>query len=149
NPNILSGNPFLGDTESALFYPLNAAFYLLPLPVAWALKLVLNVVLAGTMTAVFVRSIGGSVARAVAAGVVFALAGNMTTWQASNNMDAMLWLPLVFLGVHRLCSIRPDAAGFIVTAVAFALPMLAGHPETVAHLTIAGSAFALWQSFAP
>ena len=146
NPHILSGNPFLGDTESALFYPLNATFYVLPLVVAWPLKLALNVVIAGTLTALFVRLIGGSIHGAIAAGIVFALAGNMTTWQASNNMDAMLWLPLVFLGTYRLCS-KPDATSIIITAAGFALPMLAGHPETVAHLAMAGGAFALWQSF--
>src|SRR6266571_1815952 len=83
NPHILSGNPFLGDTESALFYPINAIFYVLPMPGAWTLKLLLNVILAGTLTALFVRSIGGSLPGAIAAGVIFALSGNMTTWQSS------------------------------------------------------------------
>ena len=148
NPHILSGSPFLGDTESALFYPINAVFYVLPLPIAWTLKLVLNVILAGTLTALFVRAIGGSLPGAISAGIVFALAGNMTTWQSSMITDAALWLPLICLAVHRLCFVRPGAAAFVLTAMAFAAPVLAGHPEMAAHLTVAGIGYAFWQSFA-
>ena len=144
NPHILSGSPFLGDTESALFYPINGIFYVLPTPAAWTVKLILNIVLAGTFTALFVISIGGSLAGAVSAGIIFALAGNMTTWQSSMITDAALWLPLICLTVHRLCFIGPDRLAFALTAFAFAEPVLAGHPETAAQLTLVGTGYALW-----
>jgi len=88
NPHILSGSPFLGNTESALFYPPNVIFYFLPIPLAWTLKLLLNIVIAGTATALFVRTVGGNKWGAISAGIVFALTGNMTTWQGSMIVDA-------------------------------------------------------------
>lgn len=147
NPHILSGSPFLGNTESALFYPPNAIFYFLPVPFAWTLKLLLNIVIAGTATALFVRAIGGNKWGAISAGIVFALTGNMTTWQGSMLVDAALWLPLICLGVHRLFCIRADSATVALTAIAFALPMLAGHPETAAHLALVGILYACWEAF--
>ena len=141
NPHILSGSPFLGNTESALFYPPNAIFYFLPVPLAWTLKLLLNIVIAGTATALFVRAIGGNKWGAISAGIVFALTGNMTTWQGSMIVDAALWLPLICLGVHQIF-VSADSATVVLTAIAFALPMLAGHPETAAQLTLVGILYA-------
>jgi membrane protein YfhO len=147
NPHILSGSPFLGNTESALFYPPNATFYFLPIPLAWALKLLLNIVIAGTATALFVRAIGGNNWGAISAGIVFALTGNMTTWQGSMLVDAALWLPLICLCVHRLFCIRSNSTTVVMTAIAFALPVIAGHPETAAHLAIVGILYAFWEAF--
>jgi hypothetical protein len=146
NPHILSGTPFLSNAQSAMFYPLNALYYVLPPPTAWTVKLILHVVLAGWMMALFVRTIGGTTAGAITAGIVFALAGIMTTWQATSLTDAALWLPLICLAVHRLCFVKPDGIAFVLTAVGFALPVLAGHPETAAHLTITGCGYALWHT---
>jgi hypothetical protein len=145
NPHILSGTPFLANAQSALFYPLNALYYVLPSPSAWTIKLILHLVLTGSLTALFVRSIGGSTTGAVSAGIIFSLAGLMTTWQATSLTDAALWLPLICFAVHRLCFVKADAPAFVLTAVAFALPVLAGHPETAAHLTLTGVGYALWQ----
>jgi hypothetical protein len=147
NPHILSGSPFLGNTESALFYPPNAIFYFLPVPLAWALKLFLNIVIAGTATALFVRAIGGNKWGAISAGIVFALTGNMTTWQGSMLIDAAVWLPLICLGIHRLFCIRADSLTVVLTAIAFAMPVLAGHPETAAHFALVGIAYACWEAF--
>jgi hypothetical protein len=62
-------------------------------------------------------------------------------------VDAALWLPLICLGVHRLFCIRSDSATVVLTAIAFTLPMLAGHPETAAQLAIVGILYACWQAF--
>jgi hypothetical protein len=147
NPHILAGSPFLGNTESALFYPPNAIFYFLPIPFAWTLKLLLNIVIAGTGTALFVRALGGNKWGAISAGIVFALTGNMTTWQGSMFIDAALWLPLICLGVHRLFRFRSGPATIVLTAIAFALPMLAGHPETAAQFALVGILYACWEAF--
>src|ERR1051326_3081074 len=60
NPHILAGAPFLANGQSAVFYPVNFLYYLLPVRTAWPLRLMLQIVLAGCMMALFVRAIGGS-----------------------------------------------------------------------------------------
>ena len=49
NPYISSGTPFVGNTQSALFYPLNVFFYVLPLTVAWSVTHGSATATAGTM----------------------------------------------------------------------------------------------------
>src|SRR5207244_1283602 len=91
----------------------------------------------------FVRSIGGSKAGACFAGVVFALCGFMTAWQGQPMDDAATWFPIVCYAITRLQA-RPSGAALSLTAFAFAMPVLAGHPETAAHVTVAGILVALF-----
>ena len=42
NPHILSGAPFLANAQSALFYPPNFLYYVLPVPAAWAVCLLIR-----------------------------------------------------------------------------------------------------------
>ena len=57
--------------------------------------------------------------------------------------DAALWLPLVCYAVHRLRS-RPSSSSLAVAAIAFAMPVLAGHPETAIHIVFAGILMAIF-----
>jgi hypothetical protein len=143
NPLILGGIPFQANSQSALFYPLNALYYVLPTPIAWAAAHLLRMFLSCLLMAMLVRAIGGSNAGAIFSGIVFASCGFMTTWQGQAMGDAAIWLPLICYSVHRLhetCS----RFSIALTSFAFAMPVLAGHPETAAHLTAAGSFLALW-----
>ncbi len=142
NPYFQAGAPFQADSQSSLFYPLNFFYYVLPLPIAWTVCLVVRMFLAGVFTTLFVRSIGGTRAGAVFSGITFASCGFITAWQGQPLGDAAIWLPLIGYAVHRL---HTDHSKVSVSLVAFslAMPVLAGHPETAAHLTLAGASVAL------
>src|SRR3954466_10287737 len=57
NPYFQGGVPFQADSQSSLFYPPNFLYYILPLPVAWSLCLLLRMFLAGLFMTMFLRSI--------------------------------------------------------------------------------------------
>jgi len=137
NPHFQSGAPFQADPQSALFYPPNFFYYVLPTPIAWAVCLFVRMVLAGFFTTLFVREIGGTKAGSIFSGIVFASCGFITAWQGQCIGDASIWLPLVGYAVHRL---HRDRTNFSVAlaGIAFAMPVLAGHPETALHVTLAG-----------
>src|ERR1051325_1524957 len=147
NPYVMSGSSFVGNGQSALFYPLNFLLYVLPLPIAWTLLLMLRMFLAGIFMASLIRNIGGSKSGSLISGIIFASCGFLTAWQGQPMGDAAIWLPLICLSVHRLHS-NPSGVSIGLTAIAFAMPVLAGHPETAAHLTLAGiaTALVLWLS---
>ncbi len=147
NPHILLGAPFLANAQSALFYPLNFLYYVLPLPAAWTIAILLRMFLAGVFMTLFIRSIGGSRTGAIFSGILFASCGFMTAWQGQAMGDAAMWLPLICYSVNRL-RLEPSRRSFALASVAFAMPVLAGHPETAAHLTFAGMflALTLWLS---
>src|SRR6266700_4003234 len=107
NPYMLSGAPFLANTQSALFYPANLLYYLLPVPLAWSIGFINRRVLAAFFTALFVRRIGGSRAGAIAAGLMFSFCGFLTVWQGQAMSDAAIWLPLICYAVVRLRAETP------------------------------------------
>src|SRR5213596_972529 len=142
NPYMLAGAPFLANTQSAVFYPLNVFYYVLPMPVAWSIGFVLRRVVAALFTVLFVRAIGGSPAGALASGLLFSFCGFLTAWQGQAMADAAIWLPLICYSVVRLRT-EPSARSVALAGFAFAMPVLAGHPETAAHLTLMGVALAV------
>jgi len=145
-PNLQSGKPFLANPQSALFYPLNAFFYILPVPIAWCIACLLRPCLAVVFTALFLRRLGASTTGGLIAGLIFAFSGFMTVWQAQAMADAAIWLPLLCYSVVRLHEER-SAASVAIAAIAFAMHVLAGHPETAIHLTLVGVVFAVFLAF--
>jgi len=143
NPFMLGGAPFLANAQSALFYPMTAFYYALGLPAGWTAAILIRMFLAAFFMWIFARSIGATSAGAIVAGLVFSACGFVTAWQGYPMGDAAIWLPLIFYGVRRL-SIDLSRRSVALTAFAFAMPVLAGHPETAAHLTLVGAAWALW-----
>ncbi len=145
NPYILAGAPFQANAQSALFYPATWLYFLFPMTTAWTIHLSLRTFLSALFMTLFARSIGASKTGAILSGMVFSLCGFMSVWQGAAMADAAIWLPVICYAVYRL---HQERSGFALAlaAVAFALPVLAGHPETAAHLTLAGTftALGLW-----
>ena len=142
NPYSLAGTPFLANSTSAVFFPLNVLYYLLPVHVAWTLGFLIRMFLAAFFMWLFARSIGLNQAGAILAGMIFSCSSFMTAWQGQTLADAAMWLPLIFYAVHRLRNDLSKASVALV-AFSFAMPVLAGHPETAAHVTLAGTSWAL------
>jgi hypothetical protein len=145
NPYMTSGTVFLGNPLSALFYPPHALYYFLPVAVAWNLGFVLRTFLLGFFTALFLQRIGATATGAIVAALLVTFSGFITAWQGQPIPDAALWLPLICYSIVRLHADR-SRRSIVIAAFAFAMPALAGHPETSAHLTFTGTALALFLS---
>jgi hypothetical protein len=142
NPYFSSGAPFVADSQSAVFYPLNLLSYVLPLPIAWSAGLMIRLFLAATFMSLFMRAMGASRTGAILSGIVFGWCGFNTSWQGFPMGDSAIWLPLMCYAVQRLYR-SPDSAGLALAAMAFAMPVLAGHPETAAHASLTAIVFAV------
>ncbi|MFH1039010.1 MAG: YfhO family protein [PVC group bacterium] len=129
NPDIFCGTPFAAYPESALFYPLNLIFLLLPLPAALNGSFVLHLALLAVFQFFWLRSIGsgrwpsllGSLALGFSGPVILHLtAGHLS------NICTFAWVPLLFLlteGCLRTGRLRWAAGAGIVLG----LQLLAGH----------------------
>ena len=148
NPYAMLGSPFVGDPQSALFYPPNIPFFVLPTAIAWSLSFLIRTFLAGFFAALYARSLGVQRPAALYAGVAFAFSGWVTALQPRPHLDAALWLPAVLLAVDRLRQ-RADGRSAALTAAAFALPVLAGQPECAAHVTLIGLVYFVYRLFSP
>jgi hypothetical protein len=143
NPHLLLGTPFVANSTSAVFYPPNALTWILSAPLGWALGFPLRTLLGFFFTALLARELGASRSGALAAGLIFSLCGFQVGWQVWPQTDAAVWLPLILLAVWRLWH-RPGPGAVALAGVAFAMPVLAGHPEVAFYVTGAGVAFWLF-----
>jgi len=146
NPNVLSGSPFVGSSQSAVFYPPNFLYYFIGLKRAWALGLVLQRLLAVLFTVLLLRELGATPTGAVVSALLFGFSGFLIAWQGYAMASSAVWLPLICYALLRLHRIH--SGKFIaLLAIAFSMPVLAGHPETAAHLTMTGSVVAAFLVF--
>lgn len=142
NPHQFMGTPFQADLLSSLLAPAAVLHVLLPSWLAWGLGFWLRSVLAGTFTAWLLRWLGASRAGALVAGIAYAFGGYVLAWQGFQQSDTAVWLPATFAALARLREKR-RARDIAVAAVAFALPVLSGHPSTAVYVCAAAVAFGI------
>jgi hypothetical protein len=114
------------------------------MPVAWTISLILKIVLLGFFTYLFAKSIGCSPGASVCAGIVLSLSGFFWSWLPWETVDGALWLPLMCYAVNKL---HKTGRGVILTGFSFAMPVLAGHPETAIYVVCFALLFAIFLFF--
>ncbi|MBI4492481.1 MAG: YfhO family protein [Chloroflexi bacterium] len=140
NPDLFLGSPFLANPQTAVFYPLTALFYVLPVPYAYSASLVGHLFLAGALFYLFAR-------RTLALGALASLLGGLAftfsgffAGQAGhlNQVSAAAWLPLLVTAFDEAAR-RPRPSMLVAAAAVLAIQLLAGHPqETYMSLIVVG-----------
>ena len=128
NPYEAVGSPLAGEMQSGAFFPLTILLALHQ--GVFLLQLTLEVV-TGWSTYFFVRHLGVGRSFSTAAGVAFGLCGTYA-WLAHAPIRPVALLPLSLLGVERAVDAAQEhrRGGWRLLAVALALSILAGFPET-------------------
>lgn len=133
NPHIYGGVPFFGGMQSALLYPPNGLFLVLPLPLAANWSIALNVWLLGAFMYLWALRRGlQPFAAFVAAALAMFCAPHFLRVYAGHvaGMAAMAWAPAVFLALDAWIESR-RAAWLLLGMAAVAMQVFAGHPQTV------------------
>ncbi len=138
NPFEGIGTPLAGEMQSGAFFPLTLVLAL------HQGMLIMQVVLeafTGWTTYVLARRLGVGRTLSTAGGVAFGLCGTYA-WLAHAPIRPVALLPLSILGVEHALDAARDRrwGGWQLLAVALALSILAGFPET----TLIDGAFVLW-----
>jgi hypothetical protein len=153
NPFEGVGAPLAGEMQSGAFFPLTL---LLALHQGVLLVQLVIEVVAGWSTYFLVRRLNVARSFATAAGVAFGLCGTFA-WLAHAPIRPVALLPLCLIGVERAIDAarRHERGGWRLLAVALALSILAGFPETTfidglfvawwAVLRLAGPGRAVWR----
>jgi hypothetical protein len=131
NPYSCCGVPFLAELITLTLYPFSLIYLLLPL--TWSLPLfcLLHVFLGGMGMYFLARRWTGSLAGAALAGVVFSFNGlslNFLMWPS--HIATFAWIPWVVLLAED--GWRVGGTRMIAAALAAAMQILAGGPETIA-----------------
>ena len=150
NPYTYSGEPFLGGFQSALLYPPNLLFLLLPLPRAIDLSVLAHLLILGWGMWVWaerrrLHPLAGFLAGAVLvlSGVVYphVFAGHLS------NICTMAWSPWILSGLESWWTDR-RRAGLFEASGAICLQILAGHSQYVFLTALAAGLFGLLSSIA-
>ena len=143
NPYQFCGTPFLANGQSAVLYPLNLVFLVLPVARAFALSTLLHLFLAGWFAYLLLRAMGASRLASVCGGVVWQLNSFFVAWLHLPTMVCTAaWLPLVLLFVERAIT-RGRARQALAAGLALALSYLGGHPQGFLFVALFSAAYAL------
>ncbi len=99
NPYNFSGNPQAADFQTAIFYPLNFLYFILPFNFSWTVLIMLQPFLAAVFMYLFLKKgIGLKDFPSVLGGIAFGFSSYMTVWIEYGNIgNTILWLPLTLL----------------------------------------------------
>ena len=129
NPHLFCGAPFFGGFQSALLYPPNWLFMVLPLGVALNFSIALHVFLAGWFTYLWLKGRGAHPASALMGALMFMFSGAFFTRLVVGqlpNLCTMVWIPLLFLALDKWRETgRPR--WIVLGTFALALQIFAGH----------------------
>ena len=117
-----SGEPWLANPQTGIFYPPAWLFLVLPFTVAYTLYLFLHVALLGTGAYLLFARLTRPGGAALVAAVALAFSGPaMSLLDVSNNLTTFAWIPLIVW-----CALEGVSAR--LSAVAIAMSFLAGEP---------------------
>lgn len=103
NPYNFSGNPQMANFQTAIFYPLNLLYFILPFNAAWTIIIMLQPILAGFFMFLFLRSLKLTEFSSFIGSVAFGFSSYMTVWiQYGNIGHTILWLPFVLFCIKKL-----------------------------------------------
>lgn len=116
NPYQFSGTPFVANSQSAVFYPGNILFYILPVARAFGASAVLHLTLCGWFTYLLMRGLRCTQVAALLGGVVYAYSAWQVGWlQLPTFLATSCWFPLLLCQMLRIAGAcaRDDRAGAI------------------------------------
>jgi hypothetical protein len=130
NPYLGNGTPLAANLQSAIFYPLNALYLIIPVRWAIGYTAVLHVLLAGWFMYLYGRTLGLSRFASVIGGLAYALSGYMVArLEFLTENAAFPWIALLFCLTERLIQ-RRDRLTAVALGLAVGAQFLAGHAQT-------------------
>lgn len=150
NPYSLGGLPWLGNPQSALFYPPNWLFLLIEPTRLVSWLLVGHHLFAGLGTYRLARRYGCEPGSAVLGGIAFLAAPYYVANTGEghyNPVCLVAWLPWTLLAFERLR--RGERGGVPLTAVCLAMAFFCGHVQELYYLALMLSAFVVGEVLRP
>ena len=147
NPHEFCGTPFVANSQSAVFYPLNLIFCLVPVWRAFGLSVLIHLFLTGSFCYVFLRF--GALKLGRPAALLGAVAWQLCHWQVAwlalpTFLCVSTWLPLALLLVDRAVE-RPMPIRAVLLGLCLGLMLLAGHLQIALYCFGFITAYALFR----
>ncbi len=147
NPYTYGGQPFLGDFQSAEFYPLNVIFLFLPMARAVNLSFLLHLYILAWGVAYWGRQRGWHPLACALAGFTAALSGPVFPHLYGghlSNISSLAWAPWILAFLERAWQ-GPARRPLLLAAACIGLQILGGHVQYCFYTGIAAGLYALRQ----
>jgi len=148
NPFMLCGDILAAAAQPAPYDPFNLIGLLIPLAPSLTFAAAMTFFLAGFGAFVFLRSLGTSELAALVAAAGWMFSGNMAFFAGWPLARAWAFLPLIFFAV-RLVVREAGLRGGVILTMALTLLILAGHPESLLHVTVVGVVYGFFEMVFP
>ncbi len=134
NPYNFSGTPILANFQSAVFYPLNVLYLLVPQATSWTLLVILQSYLALLFTYGYIRTLSGSKLTSWFGAITYTFSLFSTVWIEYNTIgQVMIWLPLSLFAIEHITK-KENRNWIIVLVFSQVSALLAGHPQLAAYM---------------
>ncbi|MFH0749582.1 MAG: YfhO family protein [Candidatus Gottesmanbacteria bacterium] len=144
NPFSFSGTVHAGNYQSAIFSPFNVLFFIFSFIDAWSIFILLQPILAGLGTYLFIRSLGRSKSASLLGAVAYMFCGFMTTWMAYGTLGyAALCLPWALWAVTAYMKKQSTWCPLILS-LCLAISFFAGHFQISLYVLAAVVAYILF-----
>lgn len=154
NPHMYSGTPFVANGQSAIFYPFNCLFYLMPVKYAFGWTALLHLMLIGVSSYGFFKHITGHRIAALTGAIAFMFCGFVTAWlEFTTFLCTAAWLPVTLFLFERALAPRSSkegerfVRGMALTGVALGMSLLAGHLQIGFYVWLTFGLYALYRAF--
>jgi hypothetical protein len=135
NPHLFCGTPFLGGFQSALLYPPNLIYAILPIERAMNIDIGLHLWLSGLFMLAWLAHLRMRSLPALLGAIVFMLGAPHFLHVYPGHLPQLCtiaWMPLIFLAIDGAIIARRGRLGWVlVGSFALAMQVLAGFPQFV------------------
>lgn len=135
NPYNFSGNPQLANFQTAVFYPLNFLYFILPFNLSWTILIILEPFLAAIFMFIFLtKSLKLSNFASFLGAISFGFSSYMTVWLEWGNIGhTLLWLPLALFFVKRITE-KINVSNFVSLIAVLTVSFLGGYVQGAFYL---------------
>ncbi|MBE7551964.1 MAG: YfhO family protein [Anaerolineales bacterium] len=129
DPLLGNGAPLLANLQTAVFYPFNLLYLVLPIEHGLTLSIILHLALAGLLMYFYTRHLGLQPFAATLSAVTYMLSGYIVgRSQFVVMVNTAAWFPLLLLLSDRLAT-RRNPGDVLGLALVLAVQLLAGHAQ--------------------
>lgn len=145
NPYSFSGTPLLANYQSAVLSPFNLIFFILPFVDGFSLLVLLQPLLAGFFTYIFVRALKRSETASLISAVSFMFCGFITSWMGYGTLGyAILFLPLSLFSIEKYF-LEKKTKFLILLSLTIPLSFFSGHFQISAYFLLATAFYVLYK----
>lgn len=138
-PLTQSGNTFIGNMQSALFYPTILLYLFFNTDLVYGFVFLIDVFLAGFFMYLFMKTLGLKRYSSLFSAIVFMFSGFLISkiyMGAVYILDSIIWIPLIFL-FFELAIKKQNLVYAMLGGVPLGLQILAGHQQYPAYTLFA------------